>query len=165
MSWADYLIVFTFLASAAFGVWRGFVKEALSIATWLIAIWLAWRFAWLAEPILGEWTAAPELKIWAARIVIFIIVMAVGGLLAWFVRTVVRASGLSSIDRSLGGVFGLVRGFLIVGLAVIALEFTGAQANPWWQDATLKPLSEQIAAGIRYYAELGGQYLSQQEFG
>ena len=55
MSWIDLLIIAICLGSAGFGFWRGFAKEALSIATWLAAIWLAWRFSWVIEPLLGEW--------------------------------------------------------------------------------------------------------------
>jgi membrane protein required for colicin V production len=163
VTWADYLIIFICVASGAFGFWRGFAKEALSLVSWLAAIWLAWRFTWVVEPMLGEWTAAPELKIWAARAIIFIVVLVIGGLVAWFVRALVRHTGLSSTDRTLGGVFGVARGVLIVGLGAIALQLAGLEQNAWWQGAKLKPFSDQVAEGIRYYAELGGRILEEQE--
>jgi len=162
MSWVDLLIVFVCVASACFGLWRGFAKEALSVATWLAAIWLAWRFSWTVEPLLGDWVSAPELKIWAARTIIFVIVMVLGGLVAWLIRELIRHTGLSGTDRMLGGLFGLLRGVLILGLAVIAMQFSGLDNDPWWQQAQLKPVGERIANGIRYYAELGGRYLEQQ---
>lgn len=163
MNWVDILALFVVAASAAFGVWRGFVKEALSVATWLAAIWFAWRFTFVVEPMLGEWSSAPELKIWAARAITFVIVMVIGGLIAWFARSLVRQTGLSGTDRLLGGMFGLFRGVLIIGLLVIGLQLGGLDRDPWWQQAWLRPYGERIAAGIRYYAELGGRYLEQQE--
>jgi membrane protein required for colicin V production len=163
MAWIDYLIIVLCLASAGFGYWRGFAKEALSLATWLLAIWLSWRFSFVIEPMLGEWTRAPELKIWAARGMIFLIVLAVGGLVAWLLREVVRRTGLSGTDRLLGAFFGLGRGVLLVGLTAMVIEFSGLAQDPWWQQARLKPYSERIAAGIRYYATLGSQYLQEQE--
>ena len=78
---------------------------------------------------LGEWVVAPELQIWAARVFIFIVVMIVGGIVAWLVREIVRASGLSGTDRVLGSMFGFGRGALIVGLAVIVLEYAGLDAD------------------------------------
>ncbi|NIW24940.1 MAG: CvpA family protein, partial [Gammaproteobacteria bacterium] len=123
------------MGSAGFGFWRGFAKEALSIATWLAAIWLAWRFSWVVEPLLGNWVVAPELKVWAARVFIFILVVIAGGTIAWLVRGLIRASGLSGTDRMLGSLFGLGRGVLIVGLLVIVFEYAGVDADPWWQDA------------------------------
>ena len=162
MTWADYLIVFVCLASGAFGFWRGFAKEALALASWLAAIWLAWRFGAIVEPMLGEWTAAPELRIWAARAIVLVVVLTIGGLIAWFVRALIRSTGLSSTDRALGGMFGVARGVLIVGLGAIVLDLSGLAQETWWQDAKLKPLSDQVASGIRYYAELGGKILEEQ---
>lgn len=165
MPWIDLLIVFICVASAAFGIWRGFAKEALSLVTWLAAIWLAWRFTWLVEPMLGEWVAAPELKLWAARIIIFVVVLVAGGLVAWFARALIRHTGLSGTDRTLGGLFGLARGALIVGLVAIGVQLLGVDGDPWWQEARLMPFSEQVAEGIRYYAELGSRYLEEQDTG
>lgn len=163
MNWVDLLAIFVIVASAAFGAWRGFVKEALSVATWLAAIWFAWRFAFVVEPMLGEWTSAPELKIWAARAITFVIILGIGGLIAWLARSLVRRTGLSGTDRTLGSLFGLCRGVLIIGLLVIGLQLSGLDQDPWWQQARLRPFGERVAAGIRYYAELGGRYLEQQE--
>lgn len=163
MTWADYVIVFVCLASGAFGFWRGFMKEVISVATWLGAIWVAWRFAWAVEPMLGEWITAPDLKIWAARVLIFVVIVVAGGLIAWLARALIRHTGLSSTDRTLGGLFGAARGVLIVGLAVIAMDLAGIDENPWWQSAKLRPFGDRVAAGIRYYAELGGSYLQERE--
>lgn len=159
MSWIDYAIILLAGASAAFGFWRGFVKEAISLATWLVAILLAWQASWLVEERLGEWTAAPELRIWAARAIIFIAVLIVGGLLAWIMRALIRRTGLSSTDRSLGALFGLARGVLLVGLLAIVIDLTDLETESWWEGARLRPFSEQVAEGILYYAGLGRRYL------
>lgn len=95
--------------------------------------------------------------------ILFVLVLMAGGLVAWFLRTLIRATGLSSTDRSLGGLFGIARGVLIVGLLVIALQFSGMDQEPWWQRARLKPYGDRVAAGIVYYAELGSQYIEEQE--
>lgn len=163
MSWADIVIILVCLASGAFGFWRGFAKEAMALVTWLAAIWLAWQSAWLIEPALGDWVVAPELKIWVARALIFVAVLAAGGLVAWLLRAVVRSTGLSSTDRSLGGLFGLLRGVLIVGLIAIAVEFSGLDQEQWWQTARLRPFSDRVADGIRYYAEIGTRYIEEQQ--
>lgn len=163
MTAVDYLILLICVASAAFGFWRGFVKEALSLVTWLAALWLAWRFSWVVEPLLGRWTVAPELKIWVARAVVFLLVLIAGGLAVWLARALVRHTGLSSTDRSLGALFGAARGVLIVGLAAIVLQLAGIDQDPWWQKAKLRPLSDRVAAVIRYYAQLGSRYLEEQE--
>lgn len=163
MNWVDLLALFVVVASAAFGAWRGLIKEAVSVATWLAAIWFAWRFTFVVAPLLGDWESAPELKIWAARAITFVVIMLIGGLIAWFARSLIRHTGLGGTDRMLGSLFGLFRGVLIFGLIVIGLQLSGLDRDPWWQQARLRPYGERIAAGIRYYAELGGRYLEQQE--
>ncbi len=159
MSWVDLLIVVVCLGSAGFGYWRGFAQEALSVITWLAAIWLAWRASWVIEPLLGNWVVAPELQVWVARAVIFLLILVMGGVVVWLVRELIRHSGLTRTDRLLGSLFGLIRGVLIIGLAVLVLEFTGLVQDPWWQEARLSPFSERVAGGIRYYAALGSSYL------
>jgi membrane protein required for colicin V production len=162
MTWADVAIIMICLISAAFGVWRGFAKEALSLATWLVAIWLAWRSSWLLEPTLAEWIAQPELRLWLARIVIFVLVLVAGGVIAWLVRSVVRRTVLSGPDRTLGALFGIARGLLIVGLAVIGLQLAEVDSESWWQQAALREYGERLADGIRYYADLGSAYIQEQ---
>jgi membrane protein required for colicin V production len=142
-------------------VWRGFTKEALSLLTLLAAIWLAWRFAALVEPRLGEWAGAPEARVWAARVVVFVTVLVLGGVIAWLAHKLIHHSGLSGIDRLLGAAFGLLRGAVIVGLAVIVLEFAGLDQDAWWQQARLKPYADRVAAAVKYYAELGSRYLQE----
>ncbi len=163
MSWADFAILLVFLASTLFGLWRGFAREALSLATWLAAIWLAWRFSWIVEPWLGEWNAVPELKIWAARAIVFVLVLIAGGVAMWLTSALIRHTGLTGTDRTLGGIFGFARGALIFGLIVIGLELFGLDENGWWQQAAFREYGDQIASGIRYYAEIGARYAEQYE--
>jgi membrane protein required for colicin V production len=163
MTPVDYLIVGICLVSAGVGLWRGLAKEALSLLTLLAAIWLAWRFAFVVEPYLGDWAGSPEVRIWVARVVLFVLVLALGALVAWLARTLIKHSGLSGVDRLFGAAFGLLRGVVVVGLAVIALEFAGLDQDPWWREARLRPYADRAAAAVRYYAELGTRYLTERQ--
>jgi membrane protein required for colicin V production len=155
----DYLILIVCVLSAGVGFWRGFVKEALSLLTLLVAIWLAWRFAALIEPKLGNWAADPEVRIWIARVIVFLFALMVGALVSWLARQLIRHTGLSGVDRLLGGAFGLARGVLIVGLAVLVLDFFDLDQDSWWQSARLRPYAEQVAGAVKKYAELGTRYV------
>lgn len=161
MSWVDAVIVFGCVASAVVGAWRGLAKEALSLATWLAAIWIAWRLSWLTALVPEAWAAAPEVKLWVTRGVIFLLVLVFGGLMAGLVRQVIRHTGLTGTDRMLGSLFGLGRGAIVVGLSVIALELAGLDQNAWWQEARLRPYGDRIADGIRHYAALGSRYIQE----
>jgi membrane protein required for colicin V production len=94
--------------------------------------------------------------------VVFVSVLVIGGVIAWLTRTLIRHSGLTGADRLLGAAFGLVRGAVVVGLAVIVLEFTELDQDPWWQQAQLRPYADRVAAAVRYYAELGTRYIQEQ---
>jgi membrane protein required for colicin V production len=162
MTTVDLVIVFLTLVSVLVGVWRGFAVEALSLLTLLAAIGLAWTFAPVLEPALGEWASAVEVRLWTARVIIFVVVLVIGGLVSWLARKLIRHTGLSGLDRTLGAGFGLLRAGVVVGLAVIVLEFAEIDREPWWQEARLRPYAERIAAAVRYYAELGTRYWQQQ---
>jgi membrane protein required for colicin V production len=155
----DVTIVLICVVSAGVGFWRGFVKEALSLLTLLVAIWLAWRFAGLIEPRIGNWAADPEVRIWIARVIVFVFAVVVGALVSWVARQLIRHSGLTGVDRLLGAAFGLARGVLIVGLAVLALDFFDLDQDGWWQSARLRPYADQVAAAVKRYAELGTRYV------
>jgi membrane protein required for colicin V production len=159
MTPVDYLIVLVLVVSAGVGFWRGFVKEALSLLTLLVAIWLAWRFAGLIEPKLGNWAADHEVRSWIARVIIFVLVLVVGSLVSWTARQLIRHTGLSGVDRLLGAGFGFARGVLIVGLLVLALDFLDLDQDGWWQSARFRPYAEQVAAAVKKYAELGTRYV------
>ncbi len=160
MTPADYVILFLCVASAVIGLWRGFTAEALSLLTLLVSIWLAWTLAGRFEGMLGNWIgASPEVRIWASRVIVFVLALLVGGLISWLARKVIRHTGLSGVDRLLGAGFGFLRAVVLIGLAVIVMEFLGLQQEPWWQEARLKPYADQAAAAVKYYAELGNQYL------
>jgi membrane protein required for colicin V production len=162
MTSADYVILFLTLVSAVVGIWRGFTTEALSLITLLAAIGLAWTFADRLEPVLGTWASAGEVRLWTARVIIFVVVLVVGGLVSWLARKLVRHSGLSGLDRTLGAGFGLLRAAVLIGLAVIVLQFVELDQEAWWQEARLRPYAERVAEAVRYYAELGTRQLQEQ---
>jgi len=160
MTPADYVILFLCLASALIGVWRGFTAEALSLLTLLVSIWLAWAFAGRLEAMLGNWVgASPEVRLWTARVIVFVLALLAGGLISWLARKLIRHTGLSGLDRLLGAGFGFLRAVVLIGLAVIVMEFLGLEQEPWWQESQLKPYADRAAAAVKHYAELGNRYL------
>jgi membrane protein required for colicin V production len=74
----------------------------------------------------------------------------------------IKHTGLSGVDRTLGAVFGFLRAAVVLGLAVLVLQFTELDQEPWWQDARLRPYAERAADAVKYYAELGTRYLQEQ---
>jgi membrane protein required for colicin V production len=152
---ADILIAVVIVVSVLIGFVRGFVKEAISIASLLIAIWAALFFGPGVGTVAESWVSSTELQLWIGRVLVFVVVLAIGGLLGWGLSKLVRLSVLSGTDRVLGMMFGFGRGALLFGLLVIAGQFSGFDNDSWWDDSLLLPYGEIVADWIGVMAPKG----------
>jgi membrane protein required for colicin V production len=154
MNGADHLFAAILLISLVLGCVRGFVREAISLLSWLIGLWLAWHFAYLLYPWLGGALAEPGVREWTGRaIVLFLVLLvgaAVGSIVAHFIQ---RAAGLAAMDRIVGGLFGLVRAAVVIGLLVIGGRAVDLDLEPWWQKTKSMPAAEAVANWLQRYAE------------
>ena len=155
----DVIIAAIIVVSIAIGFVRGFVKEAISIASLLIAIWAALYFG----PTVGEfssgWLSSEDLQTWFGRILVFAVILAVGGLLGWGVAKLVRLSVLSGMDRLAGAFFGAGRGILLAALFVIGGQYAGFDENEWWSESRLIPHLQIVADWILVMAPQGFELL------
>jgi len=149
MNWTDYLILALIAFSCVAGFMRGLLREVIALATWIVAVWLAWQFAGALEPYLGGALATEGVRPWAARILIFIGVVLIGTVIGVIVTHFVRLSIFSGIDRFLGSIFGLLRGAIMVGLFVILCHALRLDGESWWHRSTLVPYAEQIGNVLR----------------
>lgn len=149
MQGADFIIVAIIFVCIAVGAVRGFIREIVALATWLLAIWMAWRFSGFLLPYLGGALESPEDKAWVARGVVLLLALLVGGLigtvLSWLTST---AAGLSGMDRGLGMLFGLTRGVVIVGFAALLGLSMRLQHEPWWRHGSLMPYAETVGGWL-----------------
>ena len=151
MTVVDIVVIFVIFLSALFSLLRGFVKEAISLATWIIAIWLAATFA----PQLAD--ALPSnIESEAARQaigfgVLFVLTLMVGALVNMLVSQVVKKTGLSGADRIFGVAFGILRGGLIIVVFVVIGGMTALPEMDWWQSSTLLQWFESTAIVIQEY--------------
>ncbi len=160
----DILIAIVVVISVLIGIFRGFVKEAISIASLLIAIWAALFFGPQVGTISDKWITSPELQVWFGRILTFIVVLTIGGLVSWGLSKLVRLSVLGGTDRVLGMVFGFCRGVLLFGLLVIGGRIAGFDNDDWWEDSSLMPYGESVAEWIGEMAPKGLELLDPDEF-
>ena len=153
MQGADLIIVAVIGVSVIIGAVRGFVREAVALITWLVAIWVAWRFSGFLHPYLGGVLETPEQKAWLARGIVLLVVLLIGSLigalLSWLTRT---AAGLSILDRVFGFVFGLTRGVVIVGFGALLGQTLQLEHEPWWKHSKLAPYAANIASWLESYA-------------
>jgi membrane protein required for colicin V production len=162
MTTVDYLLTGAVLLSMLFGSVRGFLRESVALLGWLIGLWLAWRYASFVEPYLGGALAGTPLQVWVARIIVLLAVVMAGWLLGSLLNYIVQRSGLTlGVDRLLGAVFGLVRGAVIVGFAVMLGQAAELDVEPWWRSSRLLPLGENMADVLRGYVETGREFIDE----
>lgn len=168
MNVADIVIVAVLLVSVLIGLMRGLVGEVLSLARWIAAFWIAAVFGAQVGEIYGEWLHEPAERIVAGSITCFVVVLVIGGLVAWAVRRLITYSGLRLGDSFLGMVFGLARGLLLVTFVVLMLGFTPVPREAaWYRQSTLLPafrngaawLAGALPAEVTRYMETGGKSL------
>lgn len=138
----DFLLVAFMLLSALLAMVRGFAREILSIVSWAAAaigsILLFPRLRGFAREQL-----TPE---WLADIVLiggtFFIILIVVSFITIRISDMILDSRVGALDRSLGFVFGLARGFLLVVIAILFVNwYTGPSRQPSWiADARSKPM-------------------------
>jgi membrane protein required for colicin V production len=145
----DYIILAIIIISAVMGLVRGLLREAVAVITWFLAIVLAWSFASSLEPMLGGILVGSPLRIWAARAIIFVGVLLLGGAVSTLLGHYVRVSMFAGMDKFLGFVFGLVRGVVIVGAFTIAVQALRMDEDVRWKHSRLMPYAGAVADALR----------------
>lgn len=145
MNWADYFILGLIGLSMLVSLWRGFIKEALSLATWIVAFLVALSFSDLFADQLTPWIELPSARAVAAFVGLFVIVLILGALVNFLAGQLVSKTGLGGTDRVLGSVFGVARGVIIVAVVVLLAGVTPLPRDPWWQASHLMPHFERVA--------------------
>ena len=122
MNWVDIAAIVIVVFSALLGFLRGLTREVLSVIAWvgaaIIAIWAAPS----VTPTLNQWIANPDIAGPAAYALVFVVALVFLSVIGGIIANVVEVSALGGIDRTLGIVFGLVRGAVLISLAYIGLS-------------------------------------------
>ncbi|RMR31624.1 CvpA protein [Pseudomonas syringae pv. coriandricola] len=135
----DWAILGIVAISALISLKRGFVKEALSLTTWIIAGVVAWMFGAGLSQYLVNYIETPSARVIASCTILFVATLLVGAMVNFLIGELIRVTGLSGTDRFLGMVFGAARGGLLVVVAVGLLSLGPVQQDQWWQQSRLLP--------------------------
>jgi membrane protein required for colicin V production len=140
MNWADWAIVIVLTLSSVISLTRGFIKEALSLVIWIVALVAANVFSNRLEFFLTDAISTPSLRAITAFILVFVGVLLIGALLNFCIGLIVKATGLSGTDRLLGMLFGFARGVFIVIIFLIYIpSYVPIKNDPWFQQSSLIP--------------------------
>jgi len=143
MTGFDFAVIAIMLVSLLLGVWRGLVYEVLSLAGWPVAFLVSkWFGGSLASLMPGE---QETMRFALAYVVVFIAVLIAWGILAWLLSRLVKAVGLGWLDRVLGGLFGALRGGLVILALVWLAGLTRIPEQPFWRNAKTSRAAENVA--------------------
>ena len=123
MNFLDLIILGVIGLSTLLAFSRGFIKEMLSILGWIGAVVATVALFGPARNIVRQYIANTMFADIAAGVGVFVITLFLLGMVNHWVSAQVRNTGLGALDRSLGLVFGLLRGFIVVCAAFILLTF------------------------------------------
>ena len=152
----DYIVLAVIVSSAVVGAFRGFLREVISVISWILAVWLAWKLAPGLAPKFGGALQEPVYGLWAARTLIFLLVVIAGYFLGAVVSHFVRLSMFNALDRLLGFLLGLLRGLVIVGIGIIIAQAMRLDAEGWWKNSRLVGVMQPVAGVLR---ALAGEHL------
>lgn len=130
---------------------RGLVKEVISLVSWIVAFYVAINYGEVLEPWLPHAISGDVLRVIVAFVVLFIGTRIVMMFLAKLASLVLRASGLTFMDRFLGALFGLAKGALIALALVLVCGMTRIPQQPFWRNAMFSPMVEAAARTVMPY--------------
>lgn len=143
----DFVMLGLVLVSVAISIWRGLVREVVSLLSWLAALWVAARFS----VVFSDWLLAvitnPSARHITAFVALFLGTLIVLELLGMLLANLLHTVGLGFVDRTLGAVFGLARGALLAWILVLLGGMTSLPQQDWWRESLLaSPLQAAVLA-------------------
>lgn len=152
MNYFDFILLGILLVFVVIGGWRGFVREVLSLVTWVAAIVVGWLFA---DDMAGLYDALIQddvVRRMLGFVTLFAAVFLVGMLVSFAVnRYLLQKKSFRLGNTVLGGVFGAVRGAVIVVLVFLLAGLTTFPQRDWWREASLSPYFERAAVYASRY--------------
>jgi membrane protein required for colicin V production len=138
MNEVDAAILVVIGISCLFGLWRGLVKEVLSLVSWVAALIISRLYSDTLSGFLVNVIESESVRYVTAFAIIFVIVMMTGTLINHLMSKLLTVTGLKLADRLLGSAFGVARGAIIV-LVILVITRVFVSETEQWQRSQLIP--------------------------
>ncbi|AHG86214.1 Colicin V production protein [Bibersteinia trehalosi USDA-ARS-USMARC-190] len=147
----DAIIIGIIVFSLMVSLWRGFIREVLSLVGWVVAFFIASKFyPNLSAVLLGldsPYLQNEYLRNGIAAAILFIAVLIMSGIVNTLLSQLADKTGLTGTDRVLGAAFGVLRGvFIVAGLLFFIGRFTSFDQSDLWKESQLIPHFDFIVA-------------------
>ena len=144
MNFVDYILIAIVGLSMVLSLWRGFVREVISLIGLVLAFLAASRLSGRAGDYLGQWIDNATIADGAGFAIVFVIVMLIVGLIGAVIRKLVDIADLTATDRTLGIFFGAARGMLLIALAFLVYTTISKPNSPWLKNSMLTPYAMEL---------------------
>jgi len=148
MSSLDLAIVAIVAISALLAFARGIVRSLFGLLAWVVGFVAAFALAPSLAAAFSPSGEHPVLPYAIAFVVVFVVVLVLGALVAWPLRTIIHKAGLGFVDRGLGFAFGIARGLVVVLAFVLVGGIVGLAQRDWWQNSMLVGPFERAAVAL-----------------
>lgn len=160
ISWLDVILIAIMLVSGFLAMVRGFTREVLSIFSWAMAAVAALYLTPKYWHTVEGYFPSPGVAQIAFAAGVFIIVLIVVSLITFRISDRVLDSRVGALDRTLGFIFGLARGFLLVAIVFILFSALARDQPSWIVEAKCYPILKQTQVAIESLMPLNPeQYL------
>jgi len=137
----DWVIAAILVVSVIVGIMRGFIKEALSLASWVVALWLGITFCHEAGDFIASYISIPAdvFRVSAGFALIFITTLFVFAIITYVITKIFVHGPIKGTDRVLGVAFGAIRAGAIVVAILLVARGMGMENSGWWQNSQYLP--------------------------
>ena len=150
-SYLDLGLIVVVLISALLSMVRGFTREVLAIGSWAAAAVSAYYFYPLILPYVKPYIAKEAFALAAAAAIVFFVTLVIVSIFTIKISDVILDSKIGALDRTLGFIFGALRGFLLCVVAFLFFDWLVAdkQKPEWVKSARMKPYLEQVGESLK----------------
>lgn len=148
MNGLDLVILTVVGLSVLAGLIRGFIRESLSLAAWVVAFLGAKSLAPLVAPLIPV-VESESIRLVVALVLAFVLILVVAGLSIKILTGLVKWAGLGAYDKLLGGFFGALRALLLVALGTLVAGLTALPKTDTWLKSVSHPYLESVALRLK----------------
>ena len=139
----DYILIGIVGLSMILSLWRGFVREIISLIGLVAAFLTASRTSGMTGDFLGTWIPNSTTADIAGFVIVFVLVMILVGIIGALIRKLVDMADLTATDRTLGMFFGVARGILLIAVSFLIYTSYSKTDQTWAKQSLLTPYAIQ----------------------
>lgn len=149
MNWADYGIIGIVTLSTIIGLFRGFVKESISLVFWILAFYVAFVYFKPIAHLMQDYISNETTRNVIGFLGLLIATLIIGGIVNVLFSKLVQKTGLSGTDRMIGLIFGILRGVLLIAVLLLVAKATNMTNSTWWKESTVIPYFDGLVSWLQ----------------